>query len=182
MEFIKFPKIPRMESVSLLITEKIDGTNAQVTVPEDPDESLLVGSRNRWITPGKTTDNFGFAQWVSEHEVAIRTLGPGTHYGEWWGPGIGRGYGVVDRRWSLFNVHRDNVPCCVGQVPVLYHRQWDMFNQDTAQELVEVLHHLQATGSVASPGFMRPEGVVVTMAGSLYKVIFDKAGPSPEES
>jgi RNA ligase len=80
--FETFPKIPRLYR-ECIVTEKIDGTNAQVVIPDDPNEPLLVGSRNRWITPGKTTDNYGFAEFVYNNEQAIRRLGPGKHFGEW---------------------------------------------------------------------------------------------------
>jgi len=182
--FVKFPKIPRFEKVSVLITEKLDGTNAQVVVPEDPEAPLLVGSRNRWITPGKSTDNFGFAGWVHDNAAAIRTLGPGTHYGEWWGVGIGRGYGLTERRWSLFNTHRPlpvGLPANIGIVPVLYHRQADLFNGSWGN-IPEVVRALRQNGSRAVPGYMKPEGVVLTINNQLYKVVFDKYGPSPEEA
>lgn len=187
-EFKKFDKIPRMANTQLIITEKIDGTNAQIEVPEDPEAPLLVGSRNRYITPGKTTDNFGFAAWVEDNKVALRLLGPGRHYGEWWGPGIGRGYlpAAESRRWSLFNTSRPldpGLPSNVGQVPVLYHRQLDLFHGSFEAELLRnVMVSLECRGSVAVPGFMKPEGVVINIGGHLYKYVFDKRGPSPEET
>ncbi|HLE80817.1 MAG TPA: RNA ligase family protein, partial [Dehalococcoidia bacterium] len=100
-DFQEFGKIYRL-SRDCIITEKIDGTNAQVVVLEDG--RVLAGSRNRWITP--EADNFGFARWVKEHEEELRSLGPGRHYGEWWGSGIQRGYGLKEKRFSLFNVSR----------------------------------------------------------------------------
>lgn len=187
-EFKKFAKIPRMANTQLIITEKIDGTNAQIEVPEDPDAPLLVGSRNRYITPGKTSDNFGFAAWVDTYQDKLRLLGPGLHYGEWWGPGIGRGYlpTAESRRWSLFNTSRplpEGLPSGVGQVPVLYHRQLDLFHGNLeAEELRNVIIRLEYNGSVAAPGFMKPEGVVINIGGHLYKYVFDKGGPSPEET
>jgi hypothetical protein len=84
IDFIAFPKIPRFNR-EWIITEKIDGTNAVVFVS---DEGIVkAGSRSRWITP--ESDNYGFAKWVHENEDELRTgLGPGFHYGEWWGKGI----------------------------------------------------------------------------------------------
>ena len=52
---------------------------------------------------------FGFARWVeTNRERLITLLGPGLHFGEWWGSGIQRGYGLTkgDKRFSLFNVER----------------------------------------------------------------------------
>lgn len=75
--FIPFDKIPRLKR-GCVITEKIDGTNAQVVVGEDG--SVRAGSRKRWITP--EDDNFGFAAWVRRNEEELRELGPGQHFGE----------------------------------------------------------------------------------------------------
>lgn len=184
MEFFKFPKIPRMANTTVTITEKIDGTNAQIIVPVDENEPLVVGSRNRFVTPGKTTDNYGFAQWVSGHEPELRKLGPGRHYGEWWGQGIGRGYGLDHRRFWLFNYEGPldpGLPWEVGRVPVLLKRQmnWDY---DTAEDISGAIVRLQYNSSVAAPGYMNPEGVVIDIGGFKMKVVFDKHGPSPEEA
>ena len=62
-DFQKFPKIPRFNR-PIVITEKIDGTNAQVFVTFDG--LVIPGSRNRYLT--LDNDNFGFAIWVAEHE------------------------------------------------------------------------------------------------------------------
>ena len=58
-DFKPFPKMARL-SREIIITEKLDGTNAQVFITEDGD--LFAGSRTRWITP--QDDNYGFARWV----------------------------------------------------------------------------------------------------------------------
>lgn len=165
--FVEFPKISRLLR-ECVVTEKIDGTNAQVTVLEDG--RVLAGSRNRWITP--EDDNFGFARWVKENEEALRAgLGFGTHFGEWWGAGIQRRYGLSEKRFSLFNVHQwpDAPPLC-HVVPVLYTGGF------STGEIDRVLSELRATGSVAAPGFMKPEGVVVyhTAARTLFKRTIEK--------
>jgi len=91
MDFVTFSKISRLVR-DVVVTEKIDGTNAQVTITEDG--RFLTGSRNRWITPDD--DNHGFARWAKDHELELREgLGFGTHYGEWWGQGIQRRYGLT---------------------------------------------------------------------------------------
>jgi len=137
-----------------VITEKIDGTNAQICITED--NQVLAGSRSRWITP--ESDNFGFARWAAEHQEELLKLGTGTHYGEWWGQGIQRAYGLKEKRWSLFNTSRWSDPAtrptCCHVVPVLYEGLFDTAKID------ECIARLRLFGSVASPGFMRPEGVV----------------------
>jgi hypothetical protein len=37
-DFEPFPKIPRLKNSLMRITEKIDGTNAQILIPEDPEQ------------------------------------------------------------------------------------------------------------------------------------------------
>ena len=71
-DFLEFRKIPRL-SRTVVITEKIDGTNGCIYIGEDGD--FLVGSRTRWITP--ETDNHGFARWCVENKEELLKLGPG---------------------------------------------------------------------------------------------------------
>lgn len=156
-EFKEFAKIARL-SREIVITEKIDGTNAVLYVPEDAAEPMVPGSRNRWLPPGE--DHFGFGNFVAANQADLRTLGPGYHYGEWWGSGVGRrGYGLPkgEKRWSLFNVHKwgETRPACCSVVPVLAR---GLFSTDLVDAILEDLRH---NGSRAAPGFMRPEGVVI---------------------
>lgn len=181
-EFVGFPKIARFNR-EIVVTEKIDGTNGQVVVNEAGDD-LYACSRNRIITPDD--DNHGFARWVADNKTELLRLGPGHHYGEWWGHGIQHGYGLPkgEKRWSLFNVGRwgDDVldeetgerarPACCGVVPTLYR---GIFNLN---EINRVVRALQRDGSAASPGCMRPEGVVIyhTAARQLFKWTFNGDG------
>ncbi len=180
IEFAEFPKIARL-SRGCVITEKIDGTNASIFIPEDPAEPVLFGSRTRWITP--ETDNYGFARWGTEHAEELRQLGPGHHFGEWWGGGCQRGYGLLkgEKRFSLFNVARwaddrdrekfpGDRPTCCYVVPVLYRGMFD------SRKVCEVLEALADLGSQAAPGFMQPEGVVIwhEAARMLFKKTIEK--------
>lgn len=184
MPFESFNKIPRLNR-DMVITEKIDGTNAQVLivptfeVPEGDDTPfvaqvgdmlLAAGSRNRYVTPEK--DNYGFARWVVDNQLALAELGPGLHYGEWWGSGIQRRYGLGEKRFSLFNVGRwsaDNVPSCCHVVPTMY---IGPFNTEEANNQLMILAE---HGSLAAPGFMRPEGIIVyhTAANSYFKATIE---------
>lgn len=170
-EFKPFPKISRL-SRDIVITEKIDGTNACICITED--SQFLIGSRTGWITPEK--DNYGFAAWANKNKTSLLSLGIGTHFGEWWGHKIQRGYGIASRKFSLFNVERwymfgeepngrELVPDCVSIVPVLYR---GIFNTD---EIQLALDNLKEKGSIASRGFMNPEGIVVyhTAAKAAFK-------------
>jgi hypothetical protein len=204
--FEEFPKIGRLFK-DVIVTEKIDGTNAQVYItplgefdaafvqatdaPSRQEVAVVsyngvqygvyAGSRTRLITPGKGTDNFGFAEFVRKNaEAMVVVLGEGRHFGEWWGPGIQRGYGLTEKRFSLFNTQRwhttdngsapftDLIPN-VGVVPVLYQGP---FSTDAIRDC---MRRLAEQGSVASPGFMVPEGVIAyhTAAKALFKFTFD---------
>ena len=161
-EFIQFRKIPRLTR-ECTITEKIDGTNGQICILEDG-VTMLVGSRNRWITI--ENDNYGFAKWAKDNEQELLKLGPGRHYGEWYGKGIQRGYGLTGRRFVIFNVSKwqdtTNLPSCVGLVPVLATGMFDSGLIETT------LNNLKLTGSRISPGFMDVEGIVIHHKASNY--------------
>jgi hypothetical protein len=202
-EFKAWPKTTRLFR-DIIVTEKLDGTNSAIHITavaqDKPGEitvwpgewiSLLVDgewyvvsaqSRKRIISPGKTTDNYGFARWVYDNaEQLVRVLGVGTHFGEWWGKSIQRGYGLDERRFSLFNttkareldLHKSGrLPvgtASVDMAPVLYE---GMFG---SEHIEEALYWLQQSGSVAAPGFMNPEGVCVyhTASRQVSKVTLD---------
>lgn len=178
MTYPAFPKIPRFYR-NITITEKIDGTNALIEIthytsnlddnllPEPPPSDAIVlgqymlraGSRKRWLSPGKETDNFGFAAWVADNAEELTKLGPGHHYGEWWGKGIQRTYDLTERRFSLFNTHRWSDPLtrpsCCHVVPVLYS------GMISASEILYQLDRLRNLGSMAAPGYMNPEGIII---------------------
>ncbi len=189
IEFQEFPKMARL-SRECIITEKIDGTNAQILITEDG--QFFTGSRTRWITP--QDDNYGFARWAHEHKDELMTLGVGRHFGEWWGGGIQRGYGLQkgEKRLSLFNVSRwclhgqtpqripsadprvekyqDVLPACVGLVPVLFRGP---FLTNACEDALTTLLY---NGSQAAPGFMKPEGIVCfhTAANLGFKKTLEK--------
>lgn len=160
---------------------------------------MRAGSRNRWLTRG--ADNYGFAKWVQENRNTLVRLGIGLHYGEWWGNGIQRGYGLdqFDKRFSLFNVGRwvdtpngiydrgdpspDKQPIVVpglGVVPSLYYG--GMRDASGACMIEQTMKRLQFAGSQAAPGFKGegkagPEGVMVYFEAlkTYSKAPFDSA-------
>lgn len=133
-------------------------------------------SRTRIITP--ENDNHGFAEWTREHANALaRALGPGYHYGEWWGCKINRGYGLAENRFSLFNAERhEGIHLRSGgllqTVPVLYRGPFML------GAVEQVADGLSRNGSAAAPGFMNPEGIVVYHHSSrqLFKYTLDGDG------
>jgi hypothetical protein len=197
-EFTPWPKTARLFR-DIVVTEKIDGTNSAIhitAVPHDEPGEVTVWdghwtspvvdgtryvvtaqSRRRLITPGKTTDNYNFAAWVYDSAAdLVRILGEGLHYGEWWGRGIQRGYGLDERRFSLFNTSRelptpgvDVGGVLVGLVPVLYAGTF------AEAAICQALTDLGDYGSVAAPGFMNPEGICVyhSQSRNVYKVTLD---------
>ena len=168
IEFKAFPKLARLNR-ECIITEKIDGTNACVVVTEDG--RVAAQSRNRLITPA--TDPFGFARWVTANTERLRdTLGVGYHFGEWWGKGIQRGYGLAGKRLSLFNVARwGDLPASddLAAVPLLYR---GLFHTNA---VIDAVSRLRDEGSLAARGFDRPEGVVVfhVAANAGFKVTLE---------
>jgi hypothetical protein len=186
MEFIGFPKSPRLTR-PMVITEKIDGTNAQIVivnkalfdntalcgptpVGDNGEQLMLAGSRTRWINPKE--DNFGFAKWVEENSKELFKLGEGQHFGEWWGSGIQRGYDLPkgEKRFSLFNTSRWSDasvrPECCHVVPILHKGMFD------TTAIQATLQALELVGSQAAPGFMKPEGIMVFHAAS--GIVFKK--------
>jgi len=165
-KFEGFEKIARLWR-PCVVTEKIDGTNAQVLVTDAGE--VIAGSRKRYITADD--DNFGFARWVAEHEAELRQLGPGRHFGEWWGSGIQRRYGLTEKRWSLFNTARwgEERPACCHVVPVLYEGEFDTY------AIRNTMAQLGLSGSVAAPGFDRPEGIAIwhEAARQMFKATFE---------
>lgn len=189
MEFREFPKMSRF-SRDFIITEKIDGTNASINIVDmnadiNPTDSNIIcrvnnfniraGSRTRWITP--SNDNYGFANWVYKNALDLVKLGEGTHFGEWWGSGIQRGYGLTkgEKRFSLFNTIRWNTeprPECCSVVPILTAGNFDSININVEN----AIKNLRTNGSAASPGFMNPEGIVIFhIAGNIgFKKTLEK--------
>ncbi len=208
LPFQKFDKIPRLKR-GCTIAEKIDGTNAQIYITDfttihnafagdyqnqdqyadeciskyalytNKEGHIFAGSRKRWLDTSSDGDNYGFAKWVQANAEELLKLGEGRHYGEWYGKGIQRGYGLDEKRFALFNTGRwankkytviendkqQYAPKCCEVVPVLYRGDFD-----TAKIQIQ-LDLLKNCGSSAVPGFMNPEGIVIyhTASGKLFK-------------
>jgi hypothetical protein len=167
--------------------EEKEGITVVIPPSTEVDEDTLdpkyeywvrAGSRNRWLTT--KADNFGFASWVKENAMTLAdVLGPGLHYGEWWGRGIQRNYGLDHRRFSLFNVDRWGwlasesgalIPDIgLGVVPRL--GSTTGFNETMALNMFKV----NGGKSFAAPGFDKPEGVVGfhTAGRTMFKVLIE---------
>jgi hypothetical protein len=202
IEFQAFPKIPRYRrevaitekidgtngAVVWVPAHQVDPKNATdcqnvITMRSITDQhgtdlgrhALLAQSRGRFITPSHIkpkNDNYGFAQWVSDHADELTKLGPGYHYGEWWGYGIQRGYGMPEKHFSLFNVSRwgegkQQRPACCDVVPLLAYAQ--------PSEIGAWVETLRTYGSRAAPGYMRPEGIIVwhSQSKQYYKILLE---------
>lgn len=200
IQFEAWPKTPRLFR-DIVVTEKVDGTNSAVIIEEitedtEPSELRLAAverdgkhyevaaqSRNRLIFPGKTTDSYGFAAFVQHNaEALFDLLGPGRHFGEWWGRGVGKRYKgalVNIRGFALFNTARHKglhewLPGFNGEqillepVVTLYEGPF------SEQKINDVLVSLEKHGSYMSP-FDTAEGIVVfhTQSRQVYKVTLD---------
>ena len=196
IEFEAWPSIARLHR-DTVYTEKIDGTNSAIIIKsiednnECPDNAVAeikdetqpfdtyyaIGAQSRKRVITVDDDNFGFARWVRDNaEDLFKTLGEGIHFGEWWGSGIQRGYGLSkgEKRFSLFNTPRwrdVKFPEGLGiyTVPELYVGDFDT---ETVKRIMADLHN---NGSKASPGFPRPEGIVIyhTASRTAFKTTFD---------
>ena len=152
IEFKEWPKIPRGKGEGIVITEKLDGTNACVII----EDGYVVGcqSRKRMITP--EDDNYGFAKWVQENACDLTSLGDGYHYGEWAGLGIQKNpHNIHEKQFFLFNSGRwsnnEDRPSCCQCVPVLF------TGQNTPENIDNTLDDLWDSAE----GEYIPEGIVV---------------------
>ncbi len=177
-ELKEWPKIPHLYR-GWTITEKIDGSCGAIHF--DDAGNFAAQSRNRMVTPEQ--DNHGFAKWVYDnHESLYIDLGPGVHFGEWWGYKIMRGYDCKsgEKYFSLFNTkkwsEKQNLFISSGLkvIPVLFD---GTIKEQTIGGIFQFWKEiLQSEGSFAKPGFMRPEGIVAFHQESLqmYKIFLEK--------
>lgn len=195
-EFVAWAKTPRYFR-DIVITEKIDGTNAAVIIDQVavgdlaeipfPDDVFIdpatafayqvaAQSRNRLITP--ESDNAGFAKWVRSNAVSlIADLGPGRHFGEWWGQGIQRKYSMDHKVFSLFNTFKWEDAAFatpnLSVVPVLYH------GPHSAAAIEDAVGYLWNNGSRAAKSegveFPRAEGICIfhTASRQVFKVTLE---------
>ena len=191
-EFKEFPKISRLFEQDVCVTEKIDGTNALIWIGDNPNfdpdfdpqtESMLMkaGSRTRWITP--EDDNYGFARWVETNKEELMKLGPGYHYGEWWGNGIQRTYNMKKKVFSLFNVglwNDTNKPECCDVVPTIYS---GVLTPEIYEDIWAMVHDPESHQDFVSPAalkygieFDKPEGCMMflTKARLYFKLPIEK--------
>jgi hypothetical protein len=156
----------------------VPGNAKLVYGPDDydglPEHEYLVYAQSRSRVITLITDNHGFAHWVyANADKLVADLGPGLHNGEWWGLGIQRGYGMREKRFSLFNTHKwgsvkFDTPC-LTVVPVMAVRT---FNE---HDIYLALDDLWNNGSRAAPGFYPAEGVCIYHHASrqVFKVTCD---------
>lgn len=173
-EFFKgYPKTQRLGKLHFTISEKIDGTNAGIMVPSDPEAELIATSKNGCISVEQ--DNHGFAKWVKENEVELRKLNPGHHFGEWYGKGINRAYGLDEKRFMLFNAARYegvDLPSVVEVETVLVK---DLCLEHLTGVLESIGKDMPKAGSVHVRGWPRAEGIVIRDSfGRVLKVVYDK--------
>jgi hypothetical protein len=196
--FKEFSKMQRLEKATILITQKLHGTNASVwitainpvmVVPENfkpfvtTDGEFVVRPAKRTSFIDLENDNFGFAKFVAKNKDALaRCLGPGTWFGEWVGPGINSGEGLKEKQFALFNTMAldDKIlnmraaglwPENVDTVPVLFFG----VTSNIGIEAAAAMEKLKTEGSQYAPGFMRPEGIVIQVLGTsaTFKQVFE---------
>lgn len=196
IQFQAWPKTPRLFR-DIVITEKVDGTNSAVIIQESDSDGecsayvlahverdgveyeVAAQSRNRLALPGKATDNHGFAGFVQQNaEELFDLLGPGRHFGEWWGKGIQGRYKNVHpqiRGFALFNTAKHKVLHAWlpmhGGIDVLVEPVHVLYEGPFSEKVIrDTLEELKENGSWTSP-LDKAEGIVVfhTQSRQVYK-------------
>ena len=194
-EFIKWSKTPHWDIVRLRITQKLDGTNAQILIEDNQPYGLTrirAGSRTRWLgeitrtnkkhkdgTPyvnETVDDNHGFYKWVMENkEELIEKLGPGRYYGEWCGPGIQNGENLTERGLFLFYPPKncETLPNGVHLVPEIFNELINLTSISAA--IHSTRYSLQLLGTQIHNSLLiknptvKPEGLIIQIDSQRYK-------------
>jgi hypothetical protein len=189
-QFEPWPKTYRLNR-DVIVTEKIDGTNAAVQVhlavglglPGNLDEGdtfhgfkvtsvdgrlYVVGAQSRKKLIAPQSDNYGFAGWVHENAQKLATaLGEGTHFGEWYGAGIQRNlYNLDEKRFMLFNVTRWGAPEIREYLKGLFDGRVEVATvlytgPFDVGTINSIVAELRENGSRHAPGTDYAEGVIV---------------------
>lgn len=205
MEFKKWPRTPRLFNSEVTITEKLDGSNSAIhierfdthedamkvveSLPSDPTKIvtarggvalLMAQSRKRLLSAD--SDNHGFFDWVWKNsETLVSDLGDGTHFGEWYGHKINRGYGLDEKRFALFNVKKWQDKSFL--TPQLETVPWLSTEPYFTEELIgRWAVQLKWNGSHANTGYMYPEGLCIYhhAANTVFKYTLDGDGHKSE--
>jgi hypothetical protein len=152
-------KIPDISTLSMTITQKIDGVNANIYI------------KNGHLEDASSSLNFfGFEEYIDRNKSEIISkLGDGSHYGEWCGPGINSGEGLAEKKLVLFNFRRwvgKPLPSQMGVVPLIYEGPVSL------KKINEIMDELKRNGSYLVTGFMNPEGIVIEIGKNFYKKEF----------
>lgn len=182
LEFKPFQSINQIGKLYMSVTQKLHGTNAQILIEGD---RIIAGCRTRWLSPGKETDNFGFAQFVEDNkQELIEKLGEGRHYGEWCGPGINNGEGLPNKMLFLFNWRRhlskEEYPKLPITKEVIRHKVYTvplLYNGAVDGNVVALLMETMKLRGSFLNSFCSPEGVVIEINNAFYKKVF-----KPEET
>lgn len=174
---------PRLNR-TIRISEKIDGSNAAVCIDTEAPSSLdfdqytwvnveepegtvtyyvWAQSRSKVISPGKQTDNYGFAAYVHNNaHLLAEYLGAGRWFGEWAGLGIQKAYPTATEK-TFWLFPQDHLPDAAFEndgplysfAPILYEGPYDH-----GYPIDEVLTELHQSDSIAYPG-CDAEGIIV---------------------
>lgn len=165
-----FPSIERLENIYCVISEKIDGTNGLIEINET---NVRFGSRNRYIS--FSDDNAGFANFFRHYEARFEDVAkdiitkepessdesyPLRIYGEWFGCGIQRGYGLKDKFFMPFSFFYGE-KLIEYQVPNVITPNI-MYTGKFSMEVVNTcMQQLKLNGSGVVKDYKQPEGIVI---------------------
>lgn len=163
MEFEAWPKISRYTGLNVVISEKIDGTNACINIDQD---GKMQNCQSRTRIIDRHNDNFGFANWAWDNQERIENLlGPGRHFGEWAGPGIQNNpLNLTERYFLLFNTYRWYYKLNlyedhgnIKSVPLLY---TGLFTEGIVEKTMRELKEAREASK------QKPEGIIIYWPGS----------------
>lgn len=191
VEFKGWPKTPRLTNETFSITEKLDGTNAQIYIHEDG--TIQAGSRTQWLSEEK--DNYGFYKWVQERRGSLITnLAPGRYYGEFIGAGIQRKYNLSpDKRLYLFHLRENMLLCepksvclstlCDASVYFIPMLAEDIPFNILLETILDTHMSLLKNGSSVN-NYKYPEGMIIkSSSGQRWKFfVYEKAPKEPKMS
>ena len=171
----KYPKTHRLENINCIISEKVDGTNGLIHgIYDSKTESFKVkfGSRTRYLNPEvKDGDNFGFASFYLPYKKLFKKLFNSLReehsdlcdikiYGEWFGKGIQRGYGLENKYFMPFNKYYAAF-LQQGSIPNIIEPYIFCECKYNIQESLDAMSLLRANGSYLIPGYDNPEGIII---------------------
>ena len=164
VNYNSFPSIERLENIYCIISEKIDGTNGLIEINET---NVRFGSRNRYVF--FNDDNAGFANFFRDYEARFKDAAkdiitdesyPLRIYGEWFGCGIQRNYGLKDKFFMPFHLFYSK-KLIEYQIPNIVTPNIMYAGKFSIEVVDACMQQLKLDGSGVVKNYKQPEGIVI---------------------